>query len=467
MAVSELILGIDIGTSTVKGTLVDKESREVVEKQSEPTLAQISSQSSGRGVEKDEQDVLSIVKAMELLMSRFSSHNLKRVKGIGISGQMHGVVLWRNGGIKLENGRIIVTQKDSVSSLVTWQDGRCSKNFLLTLPKTNQPIPLSTGYGCATLFWYSRASDAEGTLSLYDRTGTIMDCFVSVLCGSTEVIMSSQNANSWGYFDVKNNTWEYDILRDGSFPVHLLPRVVSAPSIVGSLVSEWCGVPPGVLVAVAMGDLQCSVSAVKPLPTNAILSIGTSSQLSVINNCISFDGSLPSSIMEVPYFNNKTLLVAAALTGGNVIARLVDFLKEFLRGIHIPDSAVDTNSIYSFLIKSANEKRNTSLQVSPLILGERHAPTLRGSVSNISSDNISVGDVSSAVMRGIVDNLKEMMPLALLQQFKVDTLIGSGSCLDKNPVLAQLIVEGFGYPLELRSNVDAPYGAAMAVLEIT
>lgn len=63
-----------------------------------------------------------------------------------------------------------------------------------------------------------------------------------------------------------------------------------------------------------------------------VLSIGTSSQLSVINNSISFDGSLPSSIMEVPYFNNNTLLVAAALTGGNVIARLVDFLKEFLRG---------------------------------------------------------------------------------------------------------------------------------------
>ena len=64
-----------------------------------------------------------------------------------------------------------------------------------------------------------------------------------------------------------------------------------------------------------------------------VLSIGTSSQLSVINNyCSSFGGSLPSSIMEVPYFNNKTLLVAAALTGGNVIARLVDFLKEFLEG---------------------------------------------------------------------------------------------------------------------------------------
>lgn len=212
MAVSELILGIDVGTSTVKGTLVDRESHEVVEKQSEPTLAQLSSQSSGGGVEKDEQDVSSIVKAMELLLSRFSPHNLKRVKGIGISGQMHGVILWRNGGIKLENGHMILTQKDSVSSLVTWQDGRCSKNFLSTLPKTNQPIPISTGYGCATLFWYSKASDAEGaTLSSYDRAGTVMDCFVSVLCGSSEVIMSSQNANSWGYFDVKNNTWEYDM----------------------------------------------------------------------------------------------------------------------------------------------------------------------------------------------------------------------------------------------------------------
>ena len=210
MAASELILGIDVGTSTVKGTLVDKESHEVVEKQSELTLAQLSSENSQRGVETDEQDVSSIVKAMEILLSHFSPDNLKKVKGIGISGQMHGVVLWRNGGMKLQNGHIIVAQKDSVSSLVTWQDGRCSKNFLSTLPKTNQPIPVSTGYGCATLFWYTRVSDKEGTFSTYDRAGTIMDCFVSVLCGSNEVIMSSQNANSWGYFDVKDNTWEYD-----------------------------------------------------------------------------------------------------------------------------------------------------------------------------------------------------------------------------------------------------------------
>ena len=53
-------------------------------------------------------------------------------------------------------------------------------------------------------------------------------------------------------------------LSDANFPTHFLPKVVSAPVFAGGLVNTWFGIPAGVSVSAAMGDLQCSVHAVQP-----------------------------------------------------------------------------------------------------------------------------------------------------------------------------------------------------------
>ena len=38
---------------------------------------------------------------------------------------------------------------------------------------------------------------------------------------------------------------------------------------------------------------------------------------------------------------------------------------------------------------------------------------------NLTPNNLDLGDVSSAMMRGVIVNLREMMPLEIFQQFKV------------------------------------------------
>ncbi len=58
-------------------------------------------------------------------------------------------------------------------------------------------------------------------------------------------------------------------LAESGFPVHLLPRVVSVPAIAGRLKSSWHGIAGGVLVGVALGDMQCSVLAAQPNTTDA------------------------------------------------------------------------------------------------------------------------------------------------------------------------------------------------------
>lgn len=55
-----------------------------------------------------------------------------------------------------ESGPGPAFEADRVSQLVTWQDGRCSPTFLSSLPLPQSHVSLATGFGCATVFWYSK-----------------------------------------------------------------------------------------------------------------------------------------------------------------------------------------------------------------------------------------------------------------------------------------------------------------------
>lgn len=88
----------------------------------------------------------------------------------------------------------------------------------------------------------------------------------------------------------------------------------------------------------------------------------------------------------------------------------------FNNRVGVGDDVVSKDDIYHYLIESAKLKHHTTLEISPLFLGERHQSDVRGHVTNIGSNNSSVGDVSSALMRGVVRNLKKMMNL---KEFKV------------------------------------------------
>jgi len=59
------------------------------------------------------------------------------------------------------------------------------------------------------------------------------------------------------------------------------------------------------------------------------------------------------------------------------------------------------------------------LQVDPTLWGERHRPDIRGTVQNIGIDNLTLGDINSATLRGIVANLRRMMPLEIFQELNV------------------------------------------------
>jgi len=76
---------------------------------------------------------------------------------------MHGVMLWSNKEdtkawdcTETYMGCRFEIPKENVSALYTWQDTRCERSFLDTLPVPQCHLPTYSGYGCATLFWITR-----------------------------------------------------------------------------------------------------------------------------------------------------------------------------------------------------------------------------------------------------------------------------------------------------------------------
>ncbi|VVC87250.1 unnamed protein product [Leptidea sinapis] len=461
MTEKRYILGMDIGTTSVKTCVFDTETREIVAKQSKDTAANIPSD---QGIEGNKQDVPKIVSAVHYCVSRLPRDILRHVTRIGVCGQMHGVVLWKNKAWeKIEKDGVVMrfeATRENMSALYTWQDTRCKPEFLETLPKPDSHLKCYSGYGCVTLLWMLKHKPEK--LKNFSCSATVQDFVVAMICDLDIPITSDQNAASWGYFNTDINDWNIDILKSINFPVTLLPKVVKGGEIAGNLSCSWNGIPEGIPVSAAMGDLQCSILSTLETRNDAVLNISTSAQLAFIVDQIS--NVKCNTVEHLPYFHNTYLLVAASLNGGNVLATFVKMLQQWMLefGFPIPQSKVWEKLIALGL----EDPESTTLKISPLILGERHDPTAKAAVENIDLSNIDLGCVFRSLCDSLIDNLHYMMPKEILQNANIKRIVGNGSGLSRNAVLQRAVEHYYSLPLEFTCGGDAAKGAAIALIDI-
>lgn len=99
----------------------------------------------------------------------------------------------------------------NLSHLYTWQDRRCSKEFLATLPKPDSRLRVASGYGCVTYLWLLHNQRQMLATEQYDCVGTVMDFVVAAICDLALPVTSDQLAASFGYFNVESRTWNTDM----------------------------------------------------------------------------------------------------------------------------------------------------------------------------------------------------------------------------------------------------------------
>lgn len=433
--------GIDIGTTSCKICVVSSslnESNRVIFTEQLTHNAHI--------IQKefpsfDEQSPSKILQTVDTLLEK--SGILKddaSIKSVQICGQMHGFVLWSS-----KSPRTIV------SSLVTWQDQRCSSDFLSSLGASL--AHLRTGYGLATLLWLiNEQKGNEDKLVQYDRAGTIADYIVAILCEDSETKsqMSTQMATSWGAL---NSQWPIEH--------RLLPEIVEPGTIIG----YWKTKIP---VYVALGDLQCSVFSCQPNKNQSVVNISTSAQLALAVDkkllaCQDSkdDKPIAASSMRVPYFESKDLLVAASLNGGNVLSAFVHLIYSWQTSLN-DTSKLTIDNFWSRLIELGLQSPSTIENFSAALFGERHDPSMSASISNIRSNNMfllnDIGSVFRSICRWIIKNLFEMLGDDSLA---IQGVIGTGSALMRNDVLQRELKEKVDCQVIFNEHSDAAYGAAL------
>ncbi|RME60280.1 MAG: hypothetical protein D6780_03625 [Candidatus Dadabacteria bacterium] len=446
-------LGIDVGTSKIAAVLLDS-SFNLVEKAIEPTGAELDL----ADAYFDEQNTEAIWQALLRCVNKLSKEKRERVLALGLTGQMHGVCLWKRESV----GR----SSPLVSNLITWQDRRCLKDgFIEELQSLTGESTLSTGFGCATLAWFKRNNPA--LLKDFDAASTIHDFIAARLCGSTKSFTDPTDAASWGLFDIYSKEWQREKIEMLGIEAKFLPEVLPTGSVCGELrkdMADLLGLKNGIPVTLPIGDNQASILATVEDPKKDIsLTIGTGSQLSlVVESKDEIPKTLAPSVDVRPYLGDSYALVAASLVGGSAIKWLAEFIEKTAVILNAPSfSKEELYSLIDNLGKKAfREEPYCKLEVIPTFLGERHKPDALGEIKNIGMKDFTLENLSYKTAFGLLKNLKEMFPEDLLK--KRGRIIGSGNGIRKLSLIQELVPYVFQLPLKiLPETEEAAKGAAI------
>ena len=400
-------IGIDIGTTSICGVVLDAETGALIRsvtKNSEAFLQGIAAWEKIQSAER----ILSIATAIldELISDE--------TEVIGVTGQMHGIVY-------------VDAQGECVSPLYTWQDGRGNQPFGETTYADF--LGSSSGYGNVTDF-YNRQNGLVPKNAKHFCT--IQDYFVMRLCGLTTPVVHITDAASFGLFDLekKRFTCESDI------------AVAEGYRIAG----EYRNIP----VSVAIGDNQASVLSSLSSEKDLLINVGTGSQVSVV--C---DDIITAQTIETrPFFEGKYLAVGAALCGGRAYAMLKDFYKSLLSSV----ASVDDAAVYALMYELL-QKEGEPLIVDTRFDGTRADKTVRGSIRGISTENFTPSALTKGVLSGMIGELYDMF---CAMNVEICGIVGSGNGIRKNKALIEAAQNTFGHTLKIPCHTEeAAFGAAL------
>lgn len=456
------LIGLDIGTTSICGVAVGT-SGELIASVERPNDSAVSGLPAGRA----EQDPVRIrLRAIEVL--RELAGRADDVAGIGLTGQMHGMLC-------------VDAENQPLTNLVTWQDGRClerSSGGESRLEEIRRRVPAGHWEACgcepaggfmgSTLFWMSR-NDCLPAAAI--RVCFIHDWLAGQLAGQAPVTDPSDAASS-GLFDLARMHWHADIIHELSLPAGMLPPVRESGEPIGKLsaaMAQATTLAEGTPICNAVGDNQASViGSIADMSGSVLINLGTGGQISW-----AIDGFRREAGMETRYlpwgagslpagFAGRYMLVAASLCGGRAYAWLNDVVGDWLQEFGSP---VARDKIYARLNELAASAASDcgGLAAVSTLAGTRANPAGRGSISGISLDNFSLGNLARAVLTAMVDELCCVYDRAGGKTGCGHVkAVASGNAVRKNALIAGIIGARSGCPVLIpRHREEAAFGAAL------
>jgi len=429
VVMATLHIGIDIGTTNITLMAVSLDAQEVPSCTSRPN----------RRIDTGEpyayaQDPHAIELAVRELMGELK----EPIASICVTGQVHGILYYDRSGA-------------AVSPLYTWLDQRAMEVF--DNQSSQQALfeqsgwHLPSGYGLLAHYANRRLGKVPQNAAGFCG---IIEYITSRLIGTTLSAADPSCLGTYGGFNPVTETFDRGLLNE-------VLGASDAPFLSASHPFAIAGeTPDGVPVVYGVGDNQAGFfGMVSSWQQSALISIGTSGQISLFSR----SSDCPSTMELRPFLGEGYLHVGATLTAGKAYETMHTLFTEIIRssGVEIEDETV-----FALMKEAAQSTGESSLTVDPRFTGSRVDPAVRGSITNITLDNLSMGEFVLATIDGIVDELRAFGRDAEDTMKAHQSIIATGSAIRKNHLFRQALAQQFNLPA-ITAEIDdgAGFGAAL------
>ena len=438
------LIGIDIGTSGTKTVLFTQQGEVVASETVEYPLYQ----PQNGYAEQEPADWWNATVASVKAVMQKSGADKESVAGIGLSGQMHGLVMLDKNGEVLRRSIIWCDQRTAKECDEITQ--RVGARRLIEITAN----PALTGFTASKILWV-RNNEPE----VFAKCRHILlpkDYIRYMLTGefATEV----SDASGMQLLDVPNRCWSDEVLEKLDLDKALLGKVYESPEITGEVThkaAELTGLKAGTIVVGGAGDNAAAAVGTGVVEDGkAFTTIGSSGVVFAHTSGISIDlkGRVHTFCCSVPGAWH-----VMGVTQGAGLSRKW-FRDNFCRAEIDTAGGLNTDS-YDIIDKEIEEApigANRLLYL-PYLMGER-TPHLdanaRGVFFGLSAIHTK-RDLLRAVMEGVSYSLKDCLAVLEEMNIAVDNMAicGGGS---KSGYWRQMLADIYGCPVKTIASKEGP-----------
>lgn len=441
------LLGIDVGTSSIKVSVVEISTQKCVASSHYPeTEAEIKSLKPG-WAEQNPLDWWAHTQSAILNLTAKSNFNSYDIEAIGIAYQMHGLV-------------IVDKQQNVLRDSIIWCDSRAVEIGELAQNNIGKEKCLTSLLNSPGNFTASKlAWVKENEPDIYERIDKVMLPGDFIAMKLTGEITTSIPALSEGVFwDFKMHELSKDVMVNYHFNEEIIPKVKPLFSIHGKLnksVAALLRLKDGIPVSYKAGDQPNNALSLNVLkPGEVAATAGTSGVIYGVSDKLTYD---PQS--RVNTFAHVNYSESQRLTGVLLCINGVGSMYRWARNNFAPHLS------YTEINKLAVESPMGSKGLSVLPFGNGAERMLNNKFTGaqligIELNTHTLSDIFRAVQEGIAFSFRYGLDIMRENGMQPKVIRAGHANLFLSDLFAQVFVDVTGIPVELYEN-DGSVGAAI------
>lgn len=298
------VIGLDVGTTTVKAVVVRGDDFEIISGSTSSPLS-METDDSGRAEQSPSQ-------LLDCVAEAISGALVEVPDGVDVVGL----------GVASQSGSVVALDQSAqpVGPMITWMDSRSAAlvdGWLGT--ETNDMIRTVSGWnpgpglGLSTLAWLDTTHPRFRDVAAWVGADTLVTAFLT-----GQITTNHSNAAAMQLVDMASGEWSSDLCRIAGVAPDLLPRLNRSGDIIASINSpaaSLCGLPLNMPVLAGGHDQTCAALALDVIePGHVLLGSGTAWVVTAVAEADAYD-SIPSRFNVSPHVVTDRITASEYLGG--------------------------------------------------------------------------------------------------------------------------------------------------------